>query len=353
MANLKDRYYDHAIDILRIIAIVCVIIIHTTTRILEASHYDLMHAPWAFFLNQIFRFAVPLFFFISGFTLTLNYSYHTSYFTFIKKRCSKIFLPYIFWSFIYFLFVYTQHTSGVFSYEFLDNLLIGNASYQLYFIPSLLIFYFIFPIFYYLYPILKQKIIVVCLFILEIILLTSDYYMEPLPFYLPIRIAMLNFFLFFLGMIFSHHREKIVTIVKKIKLIIMFCTLFMGGIVVFEAYSNYIQTGNYLYFYSQWRPSILLYSIGIISLLYACFKNAKPVRLVHILSSLSFFVFFFHIIVLEILWHTLFQTLYNNTQGHIAASVSFNLFYSLLVVFFSYGVAVVVSKIPKLYKILG
>src|SRR5579872_2203437 len=101
-----NKRYDFAIDILRTISILAVIIIHTSTKIIAWSHNDLNSYAFAFWLNQIFRFAVPLFFLISGYVLELNYSHNKSYFVYIKKRVNKIFIPYIFWSMVYYFFIY-------------------------------------------------------------------------------------------------------------------------------------------------------------------------------------------------------------------------------------------------------
>src|SRR5258706_27456 len=57
---------DLAIDSLRTISILAVVLIHTTTRTLEASGYDLNSFSLTLILNQLSRFAVPLFFMISG-----------------------------------------------------------------------------------------------------------------------------------------------------------------------------------------------------------------------------------------------------------------------------------------------
>src|SRR5579872_6838550 len=140
MKNDKPPY-NPAVDLLRILAILAVVFIHTTTRTLEASRYNIPTLSWTLFLNQIFRFAVPMFFLISGFVLELNYNSKIEYKIYAKKRVSKIFVPYVFWSFFYFLFVYPVWHFSVFSLSFIYILITGNSSYQLYFIPVLIIFY--------------------------------------------------------------------------------------------------------------------------------------------------------------------------------------------------------------------
>jgi surface polysaccharide O-acyltransferase-like enzyme len=130
------KQYVKSIDSLRTFAILAVVLIHTTTRTLEAAKFNLTAFPVSIFLNQIVRFAVPLFFMISGFVLETNFDEKSGYLSFIKKRFSRIFIPFVFWSAIYYLFVYNQNHDN-----FLRVILTGNASYQLYFIPTLCIFY--------------------------------------------------------------------------------------------------------------------------------------------------------------------------------------------------------------------
>src|SRR5260221_11166343 len=98
LQNDKVKTYNPALDALRVISILAVVLIHTTTRHLEITHYDLVHTTFTLLLNQLSRFAVPLFFLISGFALEMSYKEDISYFSFLKKRLSKIFVPYIFWS---------------------------------------------------------------------------------------------------------------------------------------------------------------------------------------------------------------------------------------------------------------
>ncbi|MDZ7587084.1 MAG: acyltransferase family protein [Patescibacteria group bacterium] len=96
-----------AIDAMRLLAILAVVLVHTTTRTLQVTGYDLNVTWWPLLLNQITRFAVPMFFLISGFVLELNYDHHPYYLSFLKKRLSRILVPYLFWSLIYYFFVYT------------------------------------------------------------------------------------------------------------------------------------------------------------------------------------------------------------------------------------------------------
>jgi len=193
-----------AIDAIRTICILAVIVIHTTTRSLELVHLNITILPQVFFLNQISRFAVPLFFLISGFVLQHSYFSQTSLLDFYKKRLSKLFIPYIFWSFIYYFFIYTHHSNGFFS-----ALFSGESSYQLYFIPSLLIFYFIFPVLHKISGFLFSRYIFIALAIIQLFFLQKTYFLNPLTYYYPISIAFLNYFLFLFGMYTAKYQNHI------------------------------------------------------------------------------------------------------------------------------------------------
>ena len=106
MSEQKNGGYHVEIDFLRIVSIIAVVLIHSTSKILDYSKFNLLAHPLTFFLNQILRFAVPLFFMISAFVLEDKYSDNLNYISYLKKRFSKIFLPYLFWSLIYYFLIH-------------------------------------------------------------------------------------------------------------------------------------------------------------------------------------------------------------------------------------------------------
>ena len=345
---LMEKKYDSAIDVLRTIAILAVLLIHTTTKTLEVSKYDLHRFPLTFFLNQSARFAVPLFFMISGFVLELSYPYHASYLTYLKKRFSRIFIPYVFWSAIYYFLVYKKH-----SVNFFAGLLSGNASYQLYFIPTLLIFYIIFPILHKYYFLLSKKWLMVCLGAIQLIVLYYVYYIHSLPFFYPINIAIFNYYVFMVGIIGSHHREMILQFISRWRIFVFFFTLAAMGYISFEGSSRYFHTRDYLAFYSQWRPSIVIYTISLAGGLYYLFhKKIFLIKVVKLFARLSFFVFFVHVLVLEIVWlfyGNVFQFVYRFNLNQIW----FDILFFLTVASISFFTAYLAHKVPLLSKISG
>lgn len=346
-ATGQDRV--KSIDALRTIAILGVVIIHTTTRTLEASHFDLNTYSWTLFLNQMFRFAAPLFFIISGFVLELNYNNHKSIFSYIKSRISKIFIPYIFWSFIYLTFVYTKNPDS-----YIRALLTGSASYQLYFIPTLCIFYILFPIFHRLNKLLINIWFLLLLFITQSSLLNHDYFIKQFQFVEPIRTVILSYFSFSIGVAASHYQSKINEFTTKVKYILTTLLGFLALYIFYEGKNNYLKTFNYETFYSQWRVNVLIYALFTFAFLFYLFGKPKfQHSFIQKISSLSFFTFFIHIIILEGVWKYMGQQMFSLTTNSFFWKIFFDPLFFTAVFGFSLVLGYLVHKIPKLSKITG
>lgn len=312
--------------------------IHTTTKTLSLSGNDLINYPFTLFLNQLSRFAVPLFFIISAFGLKLNYPQNFKYLPYLRQRLSRLLLPYIFWSAVYYYFVY-PHSSG----SILHALIHGSASYQLYFIPTLILFYLFFPLISRYSKFINRQISLIILLISQFIILFLNYYHHPLSFSEPINVFLLNFFYFIFGVLAFLNQEKILYFVKKYIKIVVPLSLLMALYITFEGAFRYFKTQNYLSFYSQWRPSVLLYSITVFGLLFYLGKKIKiQKKYLKKISSYSFFVYFIHIIFIEIIQRFLPSACLNNS-----------LLLYFLVLIPSYLCAFLVSKIPGLSKLTG
>ena len=136
------------VDRLRALAMLGVLGIHIGPFVFASStpRLDL------FLLFQVFsRFAVPSFFFISGFGLFCNDALHRPfhYFNFIKKHLITVGLPYFVWSFFYIAMwqwedMYRPDRSFSIS-VLIVKFLLGEGCYHIYFMVILLYFYFSMP----------------------------------------------------------------------------------------------------------------------------------------------------------------------------------------------------------------
>ncbi|KPN95217.1 acyltransferase [Lysinibacillus sp. ZYM-1] len=161
---MKRAHIDE-LNITRALAILAVLLIHSTsTPVTALSNESKLYSLYVFF-NIFPKFAVPVFIFLSGFVLFYNYIQKD--FTkklivrFYKKRVTQILIPYLIFSVFYYTAVqfYVTHDfsltwHALFSFEFLEKLLIGKAYTHLYYIFIMVQFYLMFPLFLY---ILKKK----------------------------------------------------------------------------------------------------------------------------------------------------------------------------------------------------
>jgi len=332
----KPHINIKSIDAMRVIAILAVVLIHTTTRTLEATHYALTGYSWTLFFNQISRFAVPLFFLISGFVLELCSEHEINYLTFLKKRFTKIFIPYIFWSLIYYFFVYTNNHDNL-----VRVILTGNASYQLYFIPTLCIFYMVFPLFHKIYKFIAHPLILISFGALQFWFLYQDYFIKHAGFDSPQRIATLSFFVFLLGMIAARNKNRLLEFAKKWKYFLAGAAGYAGYYIFTEGKNLYYQIYNIGAIYSQYRPSVFVYTILIGLLFFYVFRNVNLKKL----SVLSYFVFFIHVTILENVWRLF--------SKFVSPNPFFDITFFLTISATSFLIAFLAHKIPHLSKLTG
>ena len=346
---------NYVIDLLRVLAIIGVVVIHVTSRTLENGGYDILRLNLSLILNQIFRFAVPLFFLISGFTLEYRYSKGVSAKLFYKKRIAKLLVPYIIWSGVYYLFMFNNTVSSLFSLNFVYQLLLGTAAIQMYFIPSIAVLYILFPHIHKYIHILFSKKIFVMFTIIQVLIFFADYYSTGIGIPTPLRISLLNLYIFTTGMIATHRSEQIKTFVKNnYKLL---AGLIIGSFIAmyFESRFNYLNGNNINYITSQWRWSTTVYTLSIATLVFA-FSNLKSEKIKKIvleLSKFSLFVFFIHLFVIASFWKVIGSYLFSKTAGHISENILFDLFATLFVLFVSFLLAYILSLIPKVGWIMG
>ncbi len=334
MKTVQSKPYHPAIDAMRVIAILAVILIHTSNRNLEVVNLNILREPLAFLLNQASRFAVPLFFIISGFVLELSFQLHQNYLTYFKKRISKIAVPYVLWSAVYYFLIYRDH-----SMNFIQALLHGEASYQLYFIPSLLIFYLAFPVLHKLRKWLAHPIFLLALGIFQLYILQNDYAVHPKYDYYSASVALFNLFSFVIGIAAAVYHKTVSAWSQRLMIICIPLAIYLGNFVIQQGHIKYLKTYNYLDFYSQWRGSVLLYSLATGMGLYGIFELlGSQLNWIKRVSQLSFLVFFIHVIVLETVW----KYWQLPTLGFFT-----------VVTIISFGIAYLLHQIPGVEKLTG
>ena len=143
--SMKVNRIDE-IDFARVIAMISVITIHVTSNFINyKSNISFLGMNIAFILNQLSRFAVPLFILLSGISCGLKKPYAGTR-RFLRGRLIKIGIPYLIWSIMYSL--YNSHIDlSAWSFTFfLKSLLLGQAAPHLYFIVIIMQLYVLFPV---------------------------------------------------------------------------------------------------------------------------------------------------------------------------------------------------------------
>lgn len=143
----KDKLYE--LDYVRFIACLAVMIVHVTaTGVTGYIHGSFPHLA-VLLVNRSLKYTTPVFIFLSG--VTSFYSYRQrefKYFSFLKRRLSKVLVAYFLWCIIYYA-VYIK--LGYYGWDikfFIKNVLQGTMSYHLYFVIIIVQMYIVGPVFY-------------------------------------------------------------------------------------------------------------------------------------------------------------------------------------------------------------
>jgi membrane-bound acyltransferase YfiQ involved in biofilm formation len=133
--------------------------------------------------------------------------------------------------------------------------------------------------------------------------LDRDYRVSHLAVNFPVAVALFNYYVFFLGMIAAKNYEKLLSFVSRYKYLITGAILFLTSYLFWQGKTLYYKTYNIGAFYSQWRPSVLIYTVLFALIAFYFFEKTHfGEKYFKNVSKLSFFVFFAHVIILEGIW---------------------------------------------------
>ncbi|GAB6988191.1 acyltransferase [Paenibacillus pini] len=232
---LKDKRVIF-IDILRILSIIAVIILHYTADLLTRTN-DFNTTSWwiSNFFNSISRFAVPVFFMISG-SMILRVEV-TSYRHFYVKKVLPLIISLVSWSFIY--AIYKQYfilksNMGIFDFllHFAYGLVSDRNYIHLWFLYAIIAIYITVP--------LISKLVKAC----------SE---KDLRYYLILW--------FMISVVYKLISDIVFRITSE------YISVPIANIPLFMGYLGYFILGYYLYNYSiSMKAKNLFYNLGMISL---------------------------------------------------------------------------------------
>lgn len=286
---MTKRYEEF--DILRGLAIIGVILIHITSTTIDYSTEEFSEG-FAIFVNQLMRFAVPVFFFLSGFGLTVSNKLSDGYFQFLYKRLSKIIYLYLGWSIIY----YAYTVDSISPMTFIKQTVLGSNYFHLYYVPLIIAFYLAFPA--------LQKIGKSTLGLLIVLTVTvlSQIGTETLG------IQLLNHesnifnwaFYFVFGIWFAGNlTDKIIFIKNNKKVLVVSFSLVLTAVFL-ESYMLFDEIGKSGATTSM-RPTIILLTILFVAMIISIdWKEGFFKKTVKRLSEWSYGIYLSHALVLAI-----------------------------------------------------
>lgn len=284
-------------DMLRAICALAVVIIHTSGYTLINSAEGSVSYNVSLSLNQIARFSVPLFLFLSGLGLGISYKKDESYFKFLKKRIFKIIPPYILWGSLYLILIQKNYDYKTWGELFLKG---DKVFYHLYYIPLIMTLYIIFPI---LYPLFKRiEGVIISLLISLGVTYFAHYYNVPdltLDIFSKRNAIFWNVY-FISGVYISKEVNNLIRRTKthkvKIMVIVIVCVICLIG----ESFIG-LNTGKSLDYSTTFiRPSVMIYSYIVMLYVFSKTYNKKSilVKILGEISKSSFSIYLIHPMVL-------------------------------------------------------
>lgn len=142
---------DIAADVLKCICCVCVIVIHTASQSISSLRIDDPNWFCALFWGTLCRFAVPIFFMVSG-ALLLPPEKKISTWRIYEHYFFRILVCLLFWALMYELYfiagywILYRQFEAVWFWDAIMNVLTFNHHFHLYYLQVLLVFYVLLPV---------------------------------------------------------------------------------------------------------------------------------------------------------------------------------------------------------------
>lgn len=315
---------------LRALAILGVVIIHTfTADISQGNQYMDM------FVNQLVRFAVPVFYISSGFGLTVTGKNKLNLKEYYSERLKKMLPIMLVSSTLFYLFLCLTEPSATFSIkELIVVLFTGKGYYHLYFLYVLFFYYLIYP----LMVRLSSSIcgVAICLGITILFQLVPLWSQLPLLSLFSDPMVWLVYFSF--GIYYARRRNIVDSLWKywPIWLILGSVCLFITAFLLNDS--------------TTMRPAVIVYSFGVLS--FAMMKLTHENKVLTFLDKHSLLIYILHPAVLWGVTQVLTSQLSSRNFVDSLILFAMTLFGTLIFVVFFIYVGKLFSK-DKKSRIVG
>lgn len=303
--TLENSRREAVPDILKCISCICVIIIHTASQSMSGLNIYSFNWVSATFWGSLCRFAVPVFFMVTG-ALLLDPAKEMSIWRIYEHYFLRILLCLLFWALMYELYfiagywiLYRQFQAVWFA-DAVKNVLLFDHHFHLYYLQILLIFYILLPVMRTFVKNAGREVLryaLIVWFVLGILLpylftLPPFSEMTGIPAQYPIKMTysslgygLLGYYLKTAGIRRSDLRRYVL--------------LFAGGfVIVFGGTVAVSMLGNMFYqdLIDAFTPGVALMAAGVYGIVSALWghKNAADMPRVVWLSKASFCIYLVH-----------------------------------------------------------
>jgi surface polysaccharide O-acyltransferase-like enzyme len=342
------------VDLIRTIAIVGVILLHASNdlTIQQMSQFEIIRWTTVDIYQSIGRLGVPLFVMLTG-ALLLQPSKNESLSVFFKKRWARIGLPWIFWGGAYFAWDFLVQHQTFTSSAIIQGILNGPY-YQFWYLYVLAGLYLLTPILRIFIAHADQTIIkyfVILWFlgvaIIPVFGLLTTYQLSSDVFTIT---GYVGYFVLGTYLLTVQIRRSTLSI-----FMILGIALTVIGTYVLAATVG----GTEMYFFQQYfSPALILASVMVFLLLLTIqppsvqkeISPSKVNKLIKVISQNTLPIFLFHVMVLESLQSGYFGFAINGNTINSIIGVPLN---TVITLFISLGIIILLKKVPYLKKLIG
>ena len=329
------------LDTLRAFATIAVIIIHVSSPLINMAYLRQMDNWW---IGNLFssasRFAVPMFLMLSGATL-LSKTYSLS--EFYKKRLLRVFVPLLFWLFVYWLYRWIMlspqlqpHTlRGVYQWG-VDLFLNEGVSKHLWYVYMILFLYIFIPFISKIVQKASSKYLVI--YLLSWVVLCVLTYDMNLSFYKwtgDYQYKLLGYFEYSGFLILGYFLSKVQLNFKGNKytfLLVYVITIAVSALIAYFS-SKHDHRLN-LRIYSYFSVNTIIQSAAIFLFIKEIVIENKIIeRLITTISAYSYGIYLVHIIVIGVLFRNGIYWTFANPLISLALLTIFVLISSWIIIF--------------------
>ncbi|MGG1596246.1 acyltransferase [Paenibacillus naphthalenovorans] len=370
MRDLTKKWYIE-IDLLRGIAIVMVLLIHTFALFTQIPKINLL-AIVTSFIDIVSSIAVPMFVFISSVLMTLQKSYLNNYFMFIYHRLKFIIIPYLIFSLIYLVFYSYWNETPFPEWKLIaSSLYNGGSAFHLYFIPIIVGLYIFYPISYSFVMWSSKKMTIIFPILTALLfqyiwiyqhLIISKIYPEILNLFIYPYISTFTSFLqvfvyFVLGIYVGANYDNIIGFLQKCKLKPYLITaILLSSIVTWEWLLGIKEYGNFYVIPAIIMiPTRLIMIVSHIFWFISLYKIIEPLlkttntlkTMISEVSRYSFGIFLIHIFYFEVLLKLF-------TKYHLTSTrPTFYILFFISMFILSYLSVKIISLVPFHQYVIG